>query len=115
MKDLSLQVNIIEAVILYKNGILMDFAIEYHVLDSRTSARLSNFELVKQCLNADSIRIQIQDDNRNIFLPTGSPGSMWTDKEETISIQHPHPQRIQQLLHCEICYRERQNVCRKCE
>lgn len=79
----------IEAIIIYEKGILKGFEIGYHVLDCQVSARLSSFEVVKKCMLADIIHIQIADsEHRSIFLPTGTTHSMWESKDYVVSMMH---------------------------
>ena len=71
----------IEAIVIYESKTLIAFEIGFHVLDRQVSARLSNFETVKKCVNANVVRILIEDlDHTNIVLPSGRPGSMWESK-----------------------------------
>lgn len=71
----------IDAFAIYEGELLKAFEIGYHVLNCQVSARLSNFETVKKCVNADIVHIRIEDsEHRNIILPTGQPNSMWESK-----------------------------------
>lgn len=79
----------IDVLVIYKNKTLIDFEIGYHILNCQVSSRLSNFELVKKCLSADSICIQVDDpDRRIIFLPAGTPNQMWKSKDFIVSMMN---------------------------
>lgn len=72
----------IEAVAVYDQEKLVDFEIGYHILDQFVSDRLDHLELVRKCLNADYVRISIENDlGMQIILPAGCPRKMWTSKQ----------------------------------
>lgn len=69
----------------YRNEKLVEFEIDYSVLDISVIQRLNSFELVRKCLWADTITIvvdSIKDDiKERIFLPVGKPKKMWKTKQ----------------------------------
>lgn len=65
---------------IYANTKLVNLTLGYHVLNRQVSERLANFLLVKKCITANAICIQMNDqERRNLFLPIDSlDPSAWT-------------------------------------
>lgn len=81
------QSDYIEALVLYKNDILKEFEIGYHILDRFVTERLNHFELVRKCLEADSVRIAVENEiGMQMSLPAGNPGEMWNSKQHVTSM-----------------------------
>lgn len=72
----------IQIMAVYVNGVLTGFEVGYHVLDQQVAERISNFALVKKCLQAQTIRIVIENESGQMMtLPAGDPGDMWISKQ----------------------------------
>lgn len=69
----------IEIYIIYKKEKIYDVSIGYHVLDKYVEQRISNFCWVKKCMNANSIRIAIENSDTNILftLRPGKKSPSW--------------------------------------
>lgn len=77
----------IEAIVMYDDMKLSLFEIGFHVLNRTVSERLSGFEVVKDCLYSDNVRIVVENEaGMQISLPTGTPKDMWTSKEHVIQM-----------------------------
>lgn len=77
----------IEAIVMYDDMKLSLFEIGFHILDRTVSERLSGFEVVKDCLYSDNVRIVVENEaGMQISLPTGSPRKMWTSKDHVIQM-----------------------------
>lgn len=48
---------------IYRSNELCDFEIGYHILDKRVSERLDHFELVRKCLDADIVRVAVENES----------------------------------------------------
>lgn len=78
----------IQIIVQYVNDVLTAFEVGYHVLDRQVAERISNFALVKKCLQAQTIQIVIENtSDRMITLPAGDPGNMWTSKKHVCQMQ----------------------------
>ena len=56
--------------VIYADAKLVNLTLGYHVLNRQVAERLANFLLVKKCITANTIRIQVNDPEcRNLFLP----------------------------------------------
>ena len=78
----------IQIIVQYVNDVLTAFEVGYHVLDRQVAERISNFALVKKCLQAQTIQIVIENAaGRMITLPAGDPGDMWTSKKHVCQMQ----------------------------
>lgn len=73
--------------IIYRNNELLNFEIGFHILDKQVSERIDNFIRVKQVLNANVVKVVLDDFQYRIFeLPSGNPGKMWISKEHILSM-----------------------------
>ena len=67
---------------IYIKDHLNNFEIGYHILDKRVSDRLDHFGLVGKCLDADSLRIAVDNEHKmQMLLPSGHPGKMWNSRQ----------------------------------
>lgn len=67
---------------IYKKDKLSEFEIGYHILDRRVSERLEHFELVRKCLDADVIRVAVENESRlQMVFPCGRSRKMWKSKQ----------------------------------
>lgn len=67
---------------IYKKDKLSDFEIGYHILDRRVSERLEHFELVRKCLDADIIRVAVENESGlQMIFPSGRSRKMWQSKQ----------------------------------
>lgn len=72
----------IDADAIYNENKLSNFEIGYHVLDRSVSERVEHFELVRKCIEAEVIRIVVENESGlQMIFPTGHPGKMWTGKQ----------------------------------
>ena len=72
----------IEIFIAYNRNNLRAFEIGYHILDRHVSERIEHFGFVRKCLDADSIRIVVENNQGlQMSLPAGHPKKMWSCKE----------------------------------
>ena len=77
----------IQAVIVYIDDKLADFEVGFQVLDSKVAERINNFMLVQKCLNAQTLRVVVNNESGlNLVLNTGNPGDMWKRKEYMLQI-----------------------------
>ena len=66
----------------YIENELNNFEIGYHILDKYVADRLDNFELVRKCLEADSVRIIVENEaSLQIILQSGHSRNMWKSKQ----------------------------------
>ena len=70
--------------ILFCKSKLQQFEVGFQVLDDRVSNRLDAFEKVHKLLLAKTLRISLDDDHREITLPTANPEKMWTSKAHVL-------------------------------
>lgn len=75
----------VEAV--YNQNELNEFEIGYHILDRRVSERLDHFELVRKCLDADIVRVTVDNElGMQMTFPSGHPQKMWKGKQHVKSM-----------------------------
>ena len=54
----------------------------YHILDKRVSERLDHFELVRKCLDADIVRVAVENESGlQMIFSTGHSRKMWKSKQ----------------------------------
>ena len=71
----------IAAVAIYHKDELINFEIGYRILDRRVSERLDHFALVKKCLDADMVRVTVENKSAlQMVFSSGRPGKMWRSK-----------------------------------
>lgn len=67
---------------IYRSNELCDFEIGYHILDKRVSERLDHFELVRKCLDADIVRVAVENESGlQMIFSTGHSRKMWKSKQ----------------------------------
>lgn len=67
---------------IYNEDKLSDFEIGYHILDRYVSERIDHFELVRKCIDADVIRVVVENESGlQMVFPSGHPGKMWMSKQ----------------------------------
>ena len=67
---------------IYKENKLCDFEIGYHILDRHVSERLDHFELVRKCLDADVVRVIVENESGlQMIFPSGHSRKMWKSKQ----------------------------------
>lgn len=76
---------VVEAI--YNENKLIDFEIGYHILDRRVSERLEHFELVRKCLDANDIRVAVENESGlQMVFPSGRSRKMWKSKQHVKSM-----------------------------